>query len=61
MANVYYNLINNNLRVIGQVPSVWCDQVIALYAADVVRGRITEEKFEAITGVKYADYVANER
>ena len=58
MANVYYNLINHNLRVIGQVPSVWRDQVIALYAADVVRGRINEEKFEAITGINYAEYTA---
>ena len=58
MANVYYNLINNNLRVIGQVPSVWRDQVIALYAADVARGRINEEKFEAITGINYSEYTA---
>lgn len=58
MANVYYNLINHNLRAIGQVPSVWRDQVIVLYAADVVNGRINEEKFEAITGVNYAEYTA---
>ena len=58
MAKVYYELIKADAWSITRVSNTWKAQTIALFAADVANGKLTEEKFEQYTGINYAEYTA---
>lgn len=58
MAKVYYELIKANAWTFENVVSIWKDQVLELFAADVANGKLKEAKFEQYTGISYAEYIA---
>lgn len=58
MAKLYYDLIKANMWTYEKVGSAWKEQTIALFATDVVNGKLKEEKFEQYTGINYAEYTA---